>query len=332
MISAVCAQVEAALRDAAGSNFQDLPAPVFYSLRLHQINAFGYRPDWAEPLLAFLRFDSQGRPHFAISPETPEAHRHKFLCALALSDHSPGHWERAGRSFQSADFVEPILESPVEEWGDRSIVPEPSWTLQFLSSFLDENGRWRGQETRLAAVTHKYWETYFKDFAGGELWHPGKTPFTETGLHFLEAVNKVCRRQTELAPHFFQNLKQHFEIRLQKAREETSVLLGLPDWVQHEARNRLLEIAIAQLLVLGHLLEMGFHPRGALAAAWNPSEIESLRSDALVLCRLMQLFFDPRVLDLMNEEQKRAYLFPLLHAYHAIRLSSSGPLTIPRKS
>lgn len=123
MISAVCAQVEAALRDAKGSNFHELPAPVFYSLRLHQINAFGYRPDWAEPLLSYVRFDPQGRPYFAISPETPEAHRHKFLCALALSEDSPGVWELGGHSFGADDFVEPILGIPVEEWGDRSIVP-----------------------------------------------------------------------------------------------------------------------------------------------------------------------------------------------------------------
>jgi hypothetical protein len=332
VISAVCAQVEAALRDAAGSDFQKLPATVFYSLRLHQINAFGYRPDWAEPLLTFVRFDSQGRPYFAINPETPEAHRHKFLCSLALSDNSPGHWKRADRSFRAADFVEPILGLPVEEWGDRSVVPEPSWTLQFLSAFLDEKGRWRGQETPLAAVTRKYWETYFQDFANGNLWHPGKTPFTETGLHFLEAVNKLCLRQTQMAPHYFPELKRHVETGLQKARAETSVLLGNPDWIHHEARDRLLEIAIGQLLVLGHLLEVCFHPHGALVAAWNKSEIESMGNVAQTLAELMQIFFDPRVLDLMNEEQKHAHLFPLLHAYHAIRLSSSGPLTIPRRS
>ncbi len=304
------------------SDFQELPATVFYSLRLHQINAFGYRPDWSEPLLAFVRFDSQSRPYFPIAPETPEAHRHKFLCALALSENSPGVWKLGDRSFDAEDFVEPILGIPVEEWGDRSIVPEPSWTLQFLSSFLDEKNRWRGQETPFAAVTLKYWETYFKDFASGELWHPGKTPFTETGLHFLEAVNKLCLRQTEMARHFFPELKRHVEARLQKARNEASVLLDNPDWIHHEARDRLLEIAIAQLLVLGHLMEICFHPRGALAANWNKSELETLKNGVQALAELMQLFFDPRVLALMNEEQKRAYLFPLLHAYHALLLSA----------
>lgn len=182
-------------------------------------------------------------------------------------------------------------------------------------------------------MTRKYWEIYFKDFASGELWHPGKTPFTETGLHFLEAVNKLCLRQTEIAPHFFAELKRHVEARLQKACAEASVLLGNPDWMHHEARHRLLEIAIAQLLVLGHLMEVCFHPQGALAAAWSKTEIAKLENGTQDLGRLMQLFFDPRVLDLMSAEQKHAYLFPMLHAYHALTfsLSSLSPSTIPRK-
>jgi hypothetical protein len=189
VISAVCAQVEATFRDAADPAFRRLPTPVFYSLCLHQINAFGYRPDWAEALLPYVKFTAQNLPFFPLSPETPEAHRHKFLCALTLSENSPGAWERDGHSFEAQDFVDPILESPVKEWGDNSLVPEPSWTLQFLSAFLDETGRWQGQETPFAAVAQDFCLTYFKDFANGDLWHPGRTPFTETGLHFLEAIN-----------------------------------------------------------------------------------------------------------------------------------------------
>lgn len=317
MKSAVCARVEAAFRDSENPGLGDLPTPIFLSLRLHQINAFGYRPTWAQELLPYLRFSEQGRPYFPMAPETPEAHRHKFLCALALSEDSPGRWELGGRSVGAEDFVDPILAIPVEDWGDHSIVPEPSWTLQFLSAFLDEKGRWRGQETSLAAVAQKYWDIYFQDFASQELWQPGRTPFTETGLHFLEAINKLCLRQSSLAPLYLGELTRHLGIRLEKALEESSVLLGNPGWIDQEYRDRVLGIAISQLLVLGHLLEVCFHPRGALRGTWEAAEKRRLAESLESLAQLMELFFDPRILNLMTAEQRRAYPFPLLHAYHA---------------
>ena len=330
--SAVCAQVEATLRDAADLDTARFPAPIYYSLRLHQINAFGYRPDWAETLLAFVRFDSQDRPYFPMSPETPEAHRHKFLCALALSENSPGRWQGEGWDFQAEDFVAPILELPVEEWGDKSIVPEPSWTLQFLSAYLDSAGTWRGKTTALEAVVRRYWEIYFRDFASQDLWHPGRTPFTESGLHFLEAINKLCQRQSQFSPSYLPELKQHLRLRIESSLQESSILLSNSDWMTKDYRHQALEIALSQLLVLGHSLEVAFHPRGALRSFWTSPEWRELEKSAQELAKLMQVFFDPRVQELMDEEKRRAHAFPLLHAYHAIRLSSPEPLTIPRRS
>ena len=338
MISAVCAQVESAFRDLPDPDFGRLPAPIFYSFCLHQINAFGYRPDWAQALLAHVQFDAQDRPYFPVAPATPEAHRHKFLCALVLSENSPRRWDIGGHAFQAEAFVGPILESPPKEWGDNSLVPEPSWTLQYLSAFFDESGRWQGQETPIVAVAQDFWNIYFRDFANGDLWQPGKTPFTESGLHFLEAINKLCLRQAKLALTYFPDLKRHLGARLQKSLEESSVLLSNPDWVTQNYRHRALEIALTQLLLLGHMLEICFHPRGALRGAWARSEIPALGDATQQLARLMGLFFDSQVLDLMNEEQKRSYPFPLLHAYHALvlgaslplfQLSSPGPSTIP---
>ncbi|MCE9624976.1 MAG: hypothetical protein K8R69_05920 [Deltaproteobacteria bacterium] len=320
-MSTVCTQVETAFRDAENPDFLQLPPAVFYSLRLHQINAFGYRPDWAAPLLAYVQFSSQEAPYFPVAPETPEAHRHKFLCALALSDNSPGTWMLGEREFQAEDFVAHILESPVKEWGDNSMVPEPSWTLQFLSTFLDEKGRWQGQATPLETVTQDHWQIYFRDFANGDLWHPGKTPFTETGLHFLEAVNKLCLNQPKAFGPIFTDFKQHLLTRLEKSLEDSSVLLSHPDWILQDYRDRVLEITFTQLLVLGHLLEICFHPKGALLPSWEKSETTKLENAAHSLAGLMRSYFEPNVLDLMNEEQKRAYPFPLLHAYHALIFS-----------
>jgi len=323
VISTVCNQVETAFRDADSPDFLQLPPAVFYSLRLHQINAFSYRPDWAALLLAYVQFSPEDAPYFPVSPETPEAHRHKFLCALALSENSPGAWTLGERAFRAEDFVTHILESPVKEWGDNSMVPEPSWTLQFLSTFLDEKGRWRDHESLLEVVARDHWRIYNRDFANGDLWHPGKTPFTETGLHFLEAVNKLCLKQTKGLLPIFPGFKQHILTRLRKSLEDSSILLSHPDWIDRDYRDRMLEIILTQLLVLGHLLEICFHPKGALLPSWNKSETTNLENAVHNLEGLMRLFFDPRVLDLMKDEQKRAYPFPLLHAYHALMLSKN---------
>ena len=318
MAPSVCCQVEASFRDSDIADLLRLPPVVVHSFRLHQINAFGYRSAWAEGLLAFVKISPEGKPYFPLSPDTPEAHRHKFLTALTLSEHSPGEWEIGGKKILAKDFVEAILESPVKAWGDNSIVPEPSWTLQFLSTFLDEAGNWRQQATPLAQVTQDFWDQYCRDFASGDLWQPGKTPFTETGLHFLEALNKLSARQKIAKLPDFSTFKSHLWARLQKSLEETSVLLSHPSWMEHDFRIRLLEIAFTQLLVLGHLLEICFHPKGVLRNSWDSSEINFLNRAATSLETLMLMFFDPRVLGLMNDEQKRSYPFPMLHAYHAL--------------
>lgn len=208
----------------------------------------------------------------------------------------------------------------MEDWGDRSPAPEPSWTLQFLSTYLDEAGRWQGQATPLAEVARQHWAVYFQDFESRELWQPGRTPFTETGLHFLEAMNKLCRRQGGLFPGYFSELKAHVGQRLRQSLADSQILLSNPDWPSRDYRDRVLEIALSQLLVLGHLLELCFHPQGALRDRWTGSESSELSKAAQTLAELMQLFFDPRIEAILSEEQRRAYPFPLLHAYHALAL------------
>src|SRR5262245_56706335 len=101
MVFAIGAEVEKVWRDGTAGQGADLSGAVFYSLRLHQMNAFGYRDAWAQHLVQFVKFDSMGRPFFPVSPETPEAHRHKFLTALTLSPDSPGVWQREGHRLRS---------------------------------------------------------------------------------------------------------------------------------------------------------------------------------------------------------------------------------------
>lgn len=320
----VCEKIEAQFRDSDDLSACPLPPPIFYSLRLHQINAFGYRAQWAASLLPFVKFDSRARPYFPVNPETPEAHRHKFLCALALSEGSPGFWQFAGRSVEAKDFVEAILLGPTEDWGDHSVVPEPSWTLQFLSAFLDTSGNWDGSPTPLISVMRRWWNLYFEHFNSGILWSPGLTPFTETGLHFLEAVNKLCRGREKSMRDYVSLLHAHVWQRLEKSLGETEILLGVSDWTSSDHRDKLLEIAISQLLVLGHLLELSFHPNGILKTLWSASEKTRLDNALNHLASLALRFFDARVLALMSEEQRRSYPFPLLHAYHALQLRRSA--------
>jgi len=315
----ICERVEKTWCDGVEGAGEGLPDPVFYSLRLHQINAFAYREAWAEELLKYVKFNAQGQPFFPASPATPEAHRHKFLCALTLSPGSPGAWERHRNHFQSSDFVSNILASPIADWADYSMAPDPSWTLQYLSAHLDERGQWQGRSTPFAEVAAENCAAYFRDFENGALWEPGKTPFTESGLHFLEALNKLSLRQAELGIGPLATFKSHVMARLQRSAEEVQVLLANRDWPQYESRQEVLEFSISQLLVLGHLLEVCFHPQGALLATWEKAERDFLEKAAIALASLMEFFFDPKVLALMDAEQKRAYPFPMLHAYSALK-------------
>ncbi|HEX5035461.1 MAG TPA: hypothetical protein VFW62_13355, partial [bacterium] len=78
MAPSICSLLEAKYRDVPLASLErSLPSEIHHPLYVHLINAFGYRDDWAAPLLAFVRRDPQGGPYFPKSPATPEAHRHK---------------------------------------------------------------------------------------------------------------------------------------------------------------------------------------------------------------------------------------------------------------
>jgi hypothetical protein len=316
---------------------ESLPKEIHYPLYVHLINGFGYREEWAAPLLKFIQFDSKDRPFFHKSPKTPEAHRHKFLCTLTLSEGSPGEWKIGDRYVRSQDFVDPILEGPLEAWGDDSAFPEPSWTMQFLSAHLDEIGNWKGKDTSLSEVTQRCFVAYFEDFENGDLFIKGKTLFTESGLHLLEAINKLCKRQSQMIVEpatgskmekFFLLLKNHLLSRLERSMREIpniqEILSRLspspqPSPVEGEGAKAV-RLAISNLLVSGHLLEVCVHPMGALASSWSEEEKPLLQKKMETLASLMEIFFDSKVLVLMNEEQKKAYHFPLFHAYRALSL------------
>lgn len=299
-----------------------------FPLYVHLLQAFAYREAWAAPLLSFVQFDSQGRPHFLKNPRTPEAHRHKFLCALTLSEGSPGYWQVGGRNVVSEDFIEPLLQGPLENWGDDSLYPEPSWTLQYLSAHLDERGCWRGQKTPLGEVTQRCLLKYFRDYERGDLYVQGKTLYTESGLHLLEAINKLCRAQSKMIVEaatqsplakFFPMFKRHLLERLTRSMQEITGVLNSSLMAESADSQLRIRLAISNLLVAGHLLETCVHPRGALVASWQGAEREQLANHMRVLASLMEFFFEAKTLDSMKAEQRRAYHFPLFHAYGALR-------------
>jgi len=329
MPSQVCGWMEESYRVLPLEVLKEQFLPeLYFPLYVHLLQAFGYKEEWARPLLSYLRFDDQNLPFFPKNPQTPEAHRHKFLCALTLSEVSPGEWKLDGRPIRSADFVEPILDGPLKDWGDDSIFPEPSWTLQFLSTHLDREGRWREKKTPLPEVTQACLIQYYKDFESGALYEKGKTIFTESGLHLLEAVNKLCHAQGEMIVEaatgsslekFFPAFKNHFFKRLKDSTIQIEALLRSSGWERSEGKEKTLSLAISNLLVAGHLLETAFHPKGALLRSYSSEEGTFLNESCDRLERLMELFFETEILNLMSEEQKKAYRFPLFHAYRALQ-------------
>jgi hypothetical protein len=299
-----------------------------FPLYVHLIQAFGYREAWAAPLLEYIRLDSAGRPYFPKNPQTPEAHRHKFLCVLTLSDSSPGNWRVHDREVRSEDFVEAILSGPLADWGDDSVFPEPSWTFQFLSAHLDGKGSWKGSDTPLAQACQACLVRYYREYERGALYERGKTIFTESGLHLVEAVNKLCQRQAHMVVEpatqsslnkFFPAFKNHFFSRLKDSMIQIEALLNAPSWPRSDQKEKYLGLAISNLLASGHLLETAFHPRGALLHSYTEEEGRFLNQSSGRLEKLMEFFFETEILNLMSEVQKKAYRFPLFHAYRALQ-------------
>lgn len=328
----VLPRIEANYRDLAGEKLKTaFPKDLHYPLWVHLINAFGYRETWAHPLLECVAFNSRKQPYFPQAPQTPEAHRHKFLFTLTLSEGSPGEWKIGGQRVRSVDFVDAILEGPLRDWGDESDFPEPSWTLQFLSAHLDVQGRWKGESTAFAGVTQATMVQYFRDFDSGDLYERGKTIFTESGLHGLEAMNKLVKAQSQMviepATHsglekFFPMLKKNFGARLTRSVEEIRVILTDPQAKTPKLQKQVIPLALSNLLVAGHLLEAAFHPQGALRDSWTASEKEVLKGDLQWLERLMEFFLEEKTQAILSPQEKKAFHFPLLHSYHALRLAS----------
>lgn len=305
-----------------------------YALYVHLINAFGYRENWAEPLLKYIAWDKQGHPYFPVAPKTPEAHRHKFLFTLCLSKGSPKAWKikegEQTRQVHDIDFVAPILASPLEDWGDYSVYPDTSWTLQFLSAHCDAQGRWQDRDTPLAQVTQDHMTKYLQDYQSKNLYQQGKTLFVESGLHFLEALNQLTHQQSEMIletsrqstlKNFFPQFKEHLLSRLAESAKTTQTLLQFPNWQESPEKKHWIALAIEQTLVSGHLLEVCFHPAGALLPAWQEKEITWLKAQGEELARLMLHFFEDQTQTLLDEEDRKAYHFPMFHAYHALKLS-----------
>lgn len=299
------------------------PADIHFPFRVHLINAFGYREEWAKALLDYVKFNEKDQAYFGINPETPEAHRHKFLTTLCLSKNSPGEWKIADRKIKSADFVEAILQGPLSAWGDHSIFPEASWTLQFLSAFLDEKGNWQNQSTPLADVTRDSFIAYLQDYQSGNLYERGKTQFTESGLHLLEAINKLLKAQGPMIveaetgkslDQFYPLFKNHFIERFSSAIQESQRLL------KQSIQEVKVSSLISNVLVLGHLSEVAVHPRGILAQKWDAEEITHLELGLAQLSKVMELFWQEALLSRLDAEQQKAYHFPLFHAYHALKL------------
>jgi len=317
--------MEARYRDLAWAELAaHYPEDLHFPFRVHLINAFGYQAPWAEALLSFAKFNDKHQPYFGVSPETPEAHRHKFLTALCLSENSPGQWEIQGRKLSSGDFVPAILEGPLEAWGDHSIFPEASWTLQFLSKHLDEGGRWQGRPTPLADVTRQSFIAYLQDYQSGDLYERGKTQFTESGLHLLEAINKLMKAQGPMIveaetgkslSQFYPLFKNHFIERFQQALARSAELLDSP-----ERSPQRMESFISNVLVLGHLSEVAVHPEGILNQTWDAEEKRHLKAGLERLSQVMEVFWQPEALEALKDEQRKAYHFPLFHAYHALKL------------
>lgn len=299
------------------------PADIHFPFRVHLINAFGYREEWAQALLDYVKFNEKDQPYFGINPETPEAHRHKFLTALCLSKNSPGEWNIQKRTIRSEDFIPAILALPLSEWGDHSIFPEASWTLQFLSVFCDEKGNWQGKKTPLADVTRDSFIAYLQDYQNENIYERGKTQFTESGLHLLEAINKLLKAQGPMIvevetgkslDQFYPLFKNHFIERFGSAIHESQRLLNQS--IQEVKVSSL----ISNVLVLGHLSEVAVHPRGILAQKWDAEEITHLEFGLSQLSKVMELFWQEALLSRLDTEGKKAYHFPLFHAYHALKI------------
>lgn len=321
----VCQWMESKYRDATPQNFSEyFSEEVRHSARVHLINAFGYREEWAQDLLSFIKWDAKSQPYFGINPETPEAHRHKFLTTLTLSKNSPGQWKLGDKQILAKDFLPAILEGDFLNWVDDSDAPDPSWTLQYLSAFLDPLGKWNGKQTLFAEITERSFVSYLEDYKSQKVFQNGKTVFVESGLHLLEAINKILAAQAEMIveaktkaklKQFYPLFKNHFIQRLFDAVGESMILLSETDIMEEWIGS-----TISNTLVLGHLCEVAVHPQGILLKNWDSEEKKNLKIAMEKLSQIMEIFWKPEALSMMQAEQQKAYHFPLFHAYHALKL------------